>query len=212
MVLGCYWLTKIKPLTKGEGKVFGSKNEAILASDTGVIDLRAKIKVRIGTDLIETSVGRVLFNNTLPRDYPFQNEEMNSKKMEKLTSRMIENYNNEIVEGVLDKIKNLGFEYSTVSGITWGMDDLIVPAEKEKLLAEAEKNVETIDSHYKKGLLSQEEKTAQVIEVWQKTKAEIEKKVVQTLPAFGPVFAIIDSGARGTWSQVVQMAGNIVNG
>ena len=207
IVLGCHWLTKIKPGAKGEAKIFGSKNEAILASDSGVIDLRAGIKVMIGGQLLEASVGRILFNNTLPKDYAFQNEDINSKKLDKLIGKMIENYDNEAVENVLDKMKNLGFEYSTVSGITWGMDDLIVPKDKQDLLAQAEKNIEVIDSHYKKGLLSQEEKTSQVIEIWQKTKAEIEKKVMQTLPAWGPVMSIIDSGARGTWSQIVQMAG-----
>ena len=207
IVLGCYWMTKLVPNLKGEGKIFGSKNEAILALDTGVIDTRAKIKVRIGSQLLETSVGRVLFNNTLPKDYLFQNEDMNSKKIEKLTAKLIENYSGEIVESSLDKMKNLGFEYSTISGITWGMDDLIVPPQKERIMQEAQKLIETADEHYKKGLLSQEEKTAQAISIWQKTKAEIEKQVMQTLPPLGSVMAIIDSGARGTWSQVVQMTG-----
>jgi len=207
IVLGCYWVSKIKPEAQGEGKIFGSKNEAILASDTGVIDLRAKIKVRIKDKLIETTVGRILFNNCLPKDYPFENTVMDSKKLEKLTSKVIELHSKETVEEALDKIKNLGFEYSTISGITWGMDDLVVPPEKEGLLSQAQKQIETIDSHYKKGLLSKEEKTAKAIEVWQKTKAEIEKLVTKTLPPLGPVIAIIESGARGTWSQVVQMTG-----
>ncbi|MBI2450712.1 MAG: DNA-directed RNA polymerase subunit beta' [Candidatus Nealsonbacteria bacterium] len=207
IVLGAYWMTKIVPGLKGEGKIFGSKNEAILALDTGIIDIRAKIKVRINNQLFETSVGRVLFNNTLPRDFAFQNEDMNSKKMEKLTAKLIENYDREIVESALDKMKNLGFEYSTIAGITWGMDDLTVPPGKEKLMQEAQKQIEILEEHYKKGLLSKEEKTAQAIAVWQKTKVEIEKMVTQTLPQLGSVMAIIDSGARGTWSQVVQMTG-----
>ena len=207
IVLGCYWLTKIKPEALGDGKIFGSKNEAILASDTEVVDLRAKIKVRTKEQLVETTVGKILFNNCLPKDYPFQNEEMNAKRLNKLTSKIIEKYDKEIVEESLDKIKDLGFEYSTISGITWGMDDLIVPKEKKKLMAEAEKNIEIINEHYKKGLLSKEEKVAQAIEIWQKVKAEIEKRVVQTLPPLGSVNAIINSGARGTWSQIVQMTG-----
>jgi DNA-directed RNA polymerase subunit beta' len=207
IVLGAHWMTGIAPGARGEGKIFGSKNEAILAADTGVIDLRAKVKVRFGQEIVETSVGRILFNNTLPHDYPFQNEEANAKTMEKITSKLIEGYPREVVEEALDKIKKIGFEYSTVSGITWSMDDLIVPKEKEGLITDAEKAIETIDSHYKKGLLSKEEKTDKAIEVWQKTKAEIEKLVVKTLPPLGPVFNIINSGARGTWSQVVQMAG-----
>jgi len=207
IVLGCHWVTKIAPGALGEGKIFGSKNEAILAKDSEVIDLRAKIRVRMGNELVETTVGRILFNNCLPKDYLFQNTDMNSQKLEKLSGKIIKNYSQEVVEDVLDKIKNLGFEYSTISGITWGMDDLKVPPEKERLIAEAEKSIETIDDHYKKGLLSKEEKTDKAIEVWQKTKAEIEALVTKTLPPFGPVMAIIESGARGTWSQVVQMTG-----
>ena len=208
IVLGCHWITKLKLGGQGEGKIFGSKNEAILAADSEVVDLRAKVKVRLlPPKIIETSVGRIIFNNTLPRDYPFQNLEMDSKKLDKLTSKIIENYDSKVVEDVLDKIKNLGFEYSTISGITWGMDDLIIPKEKKGLMAEAQKSVETIDQHYKKGLLSREEKISQTIALWQKTKAEIEKKVAQTLPALGPVMGIINSGARGTMAQVVQMTG-----
>ena len=207
IVLGAFWLTKIKPNALGENKTFGSKNEAILASDTGVIDLRAKVKVRINRDLVETSVGRILFNNTLPKDFPFQNEDMNSRKLDRLTSELTEKYDNEVVEEALDKIKSLGFEFSTISAISWGMDDLVVPPEKAELMKEAQKAIDNLDSHYKKGLLSKDEKAAQAIEVWQKTKAEIEKRVTETLPPLGSVKSIIESGARGTWSQVVQMTG-----
>ena len=207
IVLGCHWATKLKSSALGEDKIFGSKNEAILASDTGVIDLRAKIKIKTGDDFLETSVGRVLFNNTLPDGFPFQNEEMSVKELEKLTTKLIAKFDKEDCVKSLDKIKSLGFEYSTISGITWGMDDLEVPEIKKKLIAEADKNIEIIDSHYKKGLLSREEKTDKAIEVWQKTKAEIEKALHTTLPPLGSVLAIINSGARGTWSQLVQMAG-----
>ncbi len=210
IVLGCYWITKIKSPASGEGKIFSSKNEAILAYDTGVADLRAKIKVRISTGdnpFIETSVGRILFNRTLPKGFPFVNEVMNAGKLEKITAEIIRDYDKKITSEFLDKIKELGFEYSTLSGITWGMNDLIVPKEKEKLLSEAEKEVEAMEVHYKKGLLSLEEKTSQVIEIWQKVKTEIEKLVPKTLPVLGPVFSIVDSGARGSWSQPVQMSG-----
>tara|TARA_Y100000310_G_scaffold9735_2_gene10481 strand:+ start:8653 stop:12276 length:3624 start_codon:yes stop_codon:yes gene_type:complete len=207
IVLGCYWVTRVKSPALGEGKIFGSKNEVILAYQTEVIDLRSLIKVRMGSKLVETTVGRVLFNNTLPEDHAFINEEVNSKKIEKLVNKLIENYNNETVKVSLDKIKKLGFEYSTVSGITWGMDDLIVPPEKPELIKKAEKSIETINNYYKKGLLSKEEKTNQSIEVWQKTKTEIEKLVPKVLPKLGSVSTIILSGARGSWSQPVQMTG-----
>ncbi|MCD6528419.1 DNA-directed RNA polymerase subunit beta' [bacterium] len=207
MVLGCYWITKIKEKALGEGKIFSSKNEAILAYQTGVIDLRAKIKVRIEGKLIETSVGRILFNNTLPDGHPFVNENMDSKKLDRLTGEIIENYDNEKVVTSLDKIKELGFEAATLSGITWGMDDLVVPSQKKKLIKEAEKEVEKINKYFEKGLLSREERRTQIIEIWQKTKEKIEELVPKTLPSLGPVFTIVDSGARGSWSQPVQMAG-----
>ena len=159
------------------------------------------------TELIETSVGRILFNETLPDDYPFVNEQMSLKKLEKIVGQIIENYEQQTIEDTLDKIKDLGFENATVSGITWGMDDLIVPPEKEKIVENAEKETELIESHFKKGLLSREEKSNRVIEVWTKAKSEIEKLVPKTLPDTGGLFAIVDSGARGSWSQPVQMAG-----
>jgi len=232
IILGCYWLTKIIGGTKGEGKTFSSFEEAILAYEFGEVGLKARLRVRAPlkyadsyakktlkltknqpsdqpqiSSLIETSVGRIIFNETLPADYSFQNEMINSKKMEKIISEIIEKYPIEIAQRTLDKIKDLGFEYSTLSGTSWGMDDLIVPPEKEKIIKEAERKVEEIFSHYQKGLLSRKEQALQVIEVWQRAKSEIEKLVPKALSEDGPVFSIIDSGARGSWSQPVQMAG-----
>ncbi len=208
IVLGCYWITNIKDKALGEDKTFGSKNEAILAKDTGLIDLRAKVKVRFKEgNLIETSVGRILFNNALPDEYDFVNEQINSKRLERVINEIIEKYANETAWHCLDKIKDLGFEYSTLSGITWGMDDLVVPKEKKELVAQAEKEVEKIYRNYKKGLLSNEERISEVIEVWHKTKSQIEELIPKALPRLGSVFSIVDSGARGSWNQPVQMAG-----
>ena len=207
IVLGCYWITKVVPGAKGEGKIFSSKNEAILAADTGVIDLRAKVKVRIGGKLVETTVGQIRFNNTLPDGYPYLAEEMDARKLERLTADIIEKYDYKTIEETLDKIKDLGFEYSTISGITWGMDDLVLPKEKPKIISQAEKEIEQIEKYYQEGLLSKEEKSSRAIEIWQKVKSEIEKAVKQALPPLGSVKAIIESGSRGSWSQVVQMSG-----
>jgi len=208
IVLGCYWLTKIIEGEKGEGKVFANQDEAILAYEFGEQDLKAKIKVRRTKDeLLETSVGRILFNQALPKDFPFQNEIMRSKKIEKMISRLIAMYEIETVVATLDKIKTLGFRYATQSGISWGMDDLIVPTEKKGILEAAEKKVEQIENHFKKGLLSKEEKTNKVIRVWSKVKTDVEELVPKILPPDGPIFQIVDSGAKGSWSQPVQMAG-----
>ncbi|OGZ27899.1 MAG: DNA-directed RNA polymerase subunit beta' [Candidatus Nealsonbacteria bacterium RIFOXYB1_FULL_40_15] len=207
IILGCYWLTRIEEGAKGENKVFSGEEEALIARDAEAVDLRAKIKVRMKEGMVETSVGRIIFNEALPEDYPFVNDLMKSKKLEKIMSGIILKYPSEIVEQTLDKVKNLGFEYATISGVSWGMDDLIVPPQKEEILEKAQKEIEMIESHFKKGLLSREEKSSKVIEVWTRVKSEIEKLVPETLSKKGSIYTIIDSGARGSWSQPVQMAG-----
>jgi len=166
----------------------------------------------------------------LPNGFPFQNEQIRVRDLEKIMAEIIdsvrnfrekqkscskkdeisngvEKYNPQVLEETLDKIKELGFEYSTLAGISWGMDDLIIPAEKKRILETAEKEIEKIEEHFKKGLLSREEKRAKVIGVWTRAKSEIEAQVPKTLSRDGPVFQIIDAGARGSWGQPVQMTG-----
>tara|TARA_Y100000310_G_scaffold340396_1_gene436026 strand:+ start:2391 stop:5942 length:3552 start_codon:yes stop_codon:yes gene_type:complete len=213
MVLGCYYLTGFEK--KGETeKTFSSPAEVILALENEIIELREPVLVRLpknlgGDDisLIKTTAGRIIFNESLPAGFSFVNEQIDSKQMERLVAYIIKHYRQEEAPGMLDKIKELGFEYATKSGITWGMTDLVVPKEKGQLLESAEKEIETIDQHWNRGLLSKEERSAKVIEIWQRVKSAIEKLVPKELPAEGSVFSIIDSGARGSWSQPVQMAG-----
>ena len=211
IVLGCYWLSNIIEGAKGEGQFFLSKQEAILTCELGEIDIKAKIKVHLSEknkEFTETSVGRILFNEALPEDFPFQNSLIKRKDLEKIVSQVIEKYPKEIVSRTLDQIKDLGFEYSTHSGITWGMDDLIVPKEKTNILVKAEKEVEQVKDYFKKGFLSRDEKSNRIIEIWSRAKLEIEKLVPSAIPQKGPVFQMIDAGARGRgWGQPVQMAG-----
>lgn len=210
IVLGCYWLTTILEGAKGEGKIFDDKTEALMAVEFGDLDLRAKIKIKNiknKKDFIETSVGRIIFNEALPEDFPFQNCQIKIKTLEQIVAELIKRYPKEIVATTLDKIKELGFEYSTLSGITFGMDDLIVPSEKKEILEKAEKEIEKIEEHYQKGLLSQEEKKEKAIEIWSRAKSEIEKLVPNTLGLQNPIFQMVDAGARGSWAQPVQMCG-----
>ena len=227
IVLGCYWMTDIWENEKGEGKIFANPNDAILAYNFGQITLHAKIKVRkrelkgqkqktkrkpsvsgeSSSDFIETSVGRMLFNEALPKDFPFQNKLIKLKDLEEIVGKIIEQYPRDVEEVTLDKIKDLGFEYSTLSAITWGMDDLISPKEKVEILQRAQKQELEIENFFKKGLLSQSEKSDKIIGVWSKAKSEIEQKVPSSLPKKGSVFQMIDAGAKGSWSQVVQMCG-----
>jgi len=207
IILGCYWLTTIKESALGEGKAFSCLEEALIAKEAGYVDLRARIKIRKDKEIIETSIGRLLFNEALPEDHFFVNDVMKSKKLEKIIGEIIFKYDQNTVEKTLDRVKNLGFEYATISGVSWGMEDLIVPPQKKDIIKAAEKEIETIESHFKKGLLSREEKGSKIIEVWTRVKSEIEKLVPETLPKTGPIFTIVDSGSRGSWSQPVQMAG-----
>ncbi len=209
IVLGCYYLTRMKDEKKDEEnlKIFSCPEEAILAYEFKTISLHQKIKVNIKGKLIETSVGRIIFNQVLPEDFPFQNEKITEKKLEKIVAQIIEKYPHEKVREILDGIKDLGFEYSTFSGVTWGWKDLITPPQKKEILEKAKEKVKLIESYYQKGLLSKEERREKIIDIWMKVKNEIEKLVPEVLPKEGSVYTMIDAGARGSWIQPVQMAG-----
>jgi len=211
MVLGCYWLTTQIAGAKGEDKIFANPEDAILVYEFGDVDLRAKIKVRnikpSAPGITETTVGRIIFNRTLPDDFRYVNQMVKVKDLESIAEDIIRKYETKTIEDTLDLIKELGFEYSTVSGISWGMDDLHVPVEKPGIIKDAEKEVEKTEDYFKKGLLSKDEKKSKIIEIWSKAKSTIEALVPKTLSSDGSVFQMIDAGARGSWSQPVQMAG-----
>ena len=226
IALGCYFLTKLKEPKDGkEVKVYSSDSEAITAHEYGFLTLNEKIKVpnpksadgssgRAGNsrvsqahELIETCVGRLILNSNLPPDYPYVSKLIDNKALKALIRDVIEKYPGQVSIDTLDKIKAMGFEYCTLSGVSWGMDDLIVPKEKGAMIKAAEEEVEKIEEHFEKGLLSHEEKTSQKILVWQGVKTKLEALLKSGLPEDGPVLSIINAGARATWSQPVQMAG-----
>jgi len=212
IALGCYLLTKMKePKDPKNVKIYSSKSEAITAHEFGFLTLNEKIKVpnpkSDAHELIETCVGRLIVNSNLPDGYPYVSKLIDNKALKAIIRDIIEKYPGEISINTLDKIKAMGFEYCTLSGISWGMDDLIVPKEKAKMIEDAEKEVERIETHYEKGLLSHDEKTSQKILIWQAVKTKLEALIKTTLPEDGPVMSIISAGARATWSQPVQMAG-----
>ena len=212
IALGCFFLTRlVEPADPKEIKWYSSDSEATNAKEFGYLDLNTKIKVpnpkSVEHEIIETSVGRIIFNASLPKAYPYVSKLVDNKALKALIRDIIEKFPGQESIDTLDRIKNMGFEYCTLSGISWGMDDLIVPPEKEGIIDEAEKEVERIDNHYEKGLLSHEEKTSQKILIWQSVKSRLEGLLKTTLPEDGPVLSIINAGARGTWAQLVQMAG-----
>jgi len=227
MILGCYWMTTIKEGVLGEGKIFGSAKEAILAYDFDIIDLRAKIKIlsdKAGSDgkaelsqspaklggkkeMIETCVGRLIVSGQLPPEIPFYNKVLDKKTLLGLIGEVIEKCGIKKTAAVLDKIKEIGFEYATKSGISWGMDDLIVPEQKHELLAIAEKEVETVHRQYLDGLLTREERRAKIIEIWFDVIDKVSKAGIKSLVPGGPVHNMVVSGARASWGQISQMSG-----
>ncbi len=223
IILGCYCLTGINENEKGEGELFVSPREAVLAYNLDKISIKAKIKVRTENfkkasklknkensskiDFFETSVGRILFNEALPEDFPYENEKIKLARLKKIVAKIIEKYPRDIIENTLDQIKSLGYEHVTLAGITWGLDDLIIPKEKKSILEAAEKEQEKVENYFKKGLLAPEERTVKIISIWSKAKAELEKEVPGALIKTESVFQMIDAGAKGSWTQAVQMCG-----
>ena len=216
IVLGCWWMTKVLPKALGEGKMFARPNNAITAWDFGIVDFRAKIKV-LATDqkkykeydgkVFETTVGRLLFNSVLPNDYPYINKEMERKSMAVLVDDLINRYGIFEIPTIMDRIKAFGFKYATYSGITWGIDDVKVPAGKAAVIEKAKQKSEMAYAEWRAGLLSEEERLRKNIEIWHAAKSEVEKLIPESLDKNGSVFDMVYSGARGSFSQITQMAG-----
>lgn len=220
IVLGCYFATVIKEGMPGEGKIFSGAEEATMAYDFKVIDLQAKIKVRLpktklwggnekitGQELIETSVGRLLFNRALPDDFPYINTQVDKTELAEVVARIIKKYGIEGTPPILDNIKKFGFEYATRSGISWGINDLMIPAAKKDLVKTAEMEVSLIIDQYGRGLLTEREKYDRVIEIWQGVVDKITSFVPKALEAHGPIYNMVNSKARGSWTQIRQMSG-----
>jgi DNA-directed RNA polymerase subunit beta' len=207
MVLGCYYITHILAGAKGEGRIFASEDEAILAEELGQIDVRAKIKVLRNGEILETSAGRIRLNFIIPAELGFQNYEMTKKELKLLVARVLELCGQEVTAVFVDEIKNLGFASVTKSGISWGMDDLKVPTEKKEIMSGAEDKVDVIKKQYNLGLLTEEERKSKVIEVWNDAKNKITDRVRESMDKEGPVYSMVYSKARGSESVVVQMAG-----
>ena len=216
MALGAFWMTKIIEGSKGEGKWFSSPNDAINAYDYGLVDFRAKIKV-LATDtpkysqfegqLFETSVGRLLFNSVLPSDHRYINDVVSQRDLFAVVLDLIDDQGADIVPSVVNKIKKFGFKYATVSGTTWGIDEVIIPEEKEAIIAAAREEEREILSHYEQGLLSRDERRRMIIAIWHKTKTAIEEVIPDKMDQDGSAFDLWKSGARGSMRQIAQMVG-----
>ncbi len=205
MVLGCFYLTQTQQ--REQTRIFSSESEAETAYSQDYIGLQDVIRVRREGVIIETTIGRLIFNRIVPQGLGFINETVNRKGLSDLVSRCLRELGADITVAFLDDLKKIGFEYLTQSGISWGMDDLPVPTEKSKLLEDADRRVAEIENHYNQGLLTEEERHIKIVEVWIQARDFIQKASKDVLDPLGPVYMMIDSGARGSWAQITQMMG-----
>ena len=211
MVIGCYYLTKTRPGTKGEGMIFSSPDEVYLAVEANHLDYHATIKVRMDGKLVETTAGRLTLNDALPEGYPFMNELITKKRLENLISDVMRFSGNFQTVKFLDALKRLGFEYATRSGVSIGLSDILIPEKKTALLVKSGKEVEKVNADRKAGWLTEGERYNKVLDIWTHTTNQVAGMMMDALrthdDGFNSVFMMADSGARGSSDQIKQLAG-----
>jgi DNA-directed RNA polymerase subunit beta' len=223
-VLGIYYLTRERPLSKGEGKVFSSSEEVRMAHDAGALDLHAAIKVRIDGKMEETTTGRVILYELLPERLPFSllNRVMNKKELRILINESYRRLGIKATVILSDRLKDIGYRYATLSGISISMKDMTVPSGKTAIIEKAEKEVKRIDDQYKTGLITDGEKYNKVVDIWAQATETIASEMMREMAveeikgrdgetvkttSFNPIFMMSDSGARGSKDQMRQLAG-----
>ncbi|MBU4369987.1 DNA-directed RNA polymerase subunit beta' [Patescibacteria group bacterium] len=206
IVWGAYYMTMLKDKKKNLSS-FINAEEALLAYQLGKIDLQEKINVRVDKKMKETSAGRLAFNNILPPGLYQMNDVVDKKRLKDFIIESIEIYGQEKTVEMLDKIKEITLSYLTASGLSWGMDDLPNLPEKPKIIQEAEKNIDKIQSQYEMGLLAEDERYLKSIETWMTAKSKITEIVKKNPLAVSAIFTMVESGARGSWTQLAQMFG-----
>jgi DNA-directed RNA polymerase subunit beta' len=228
MVLGSYYLTLEKDGEPGEGKIFRDANEAVMAYHENFITLHTKIKVRVTRDMgdrtleriINTTVGKLIFNEPIPQDLGFVDRsdpeqalqpeisfKVGNKELGKIIDRCIKIHGTAVTAGVLDKIKALGFKYSTKSAITVAVTDATIPPQKKKVLEDADKQVEEINEYFEQGFISNNERKEAILDIWNKSTELVSRALMENLDQYNPIYMMADSGARGSINQIRQLAG-----
>ncbi|MGH3727227.1 MAG: DNA-directed RNA polymerase subunit beta' [Micromonosporaceae bacterium] len=229
MIIGLYHLTHLRKGMKGEGRVFGSEAEALMAYDNGELHVQAPVKVRVqgvtGIDVaagktvalpedfepgeamvLDTTLGRVLFNETLPEQYHFINYEVRKSQLSAIVNDLSERFGGGQLAATLDALKEAGFHWATWSGLTIAIEDVVHPPGKQQILERYEKDADRIDKQYQRGLMTAEERRGELIEIWTKATAEVAKDMESALPQTNPLWKMIHSGARGNLLQLRQIA------
>ena len=211
MVLGTYYITKARPGVVGEGMIFGSENEAMMAVENKYASLHAKIKVRRNGVILETTPGRILFNRAMPEGADYVNELITKKRLERVIGDVFKIHGNFQTVQFLDRLKTLGFEYATRSGVSIGISDVIVPGKKQELLDRAFREVGRVIEARKNGLLTEGERYNKILDIWTHTTNQVAFHMMEEMrtdqDGFNSVFMMADSGARGSQDQIKQLAG-----
>ena len=225
MIIGVYYLTAARDNFPGEGRAFVNFADAVNAHDAHAdVDLQAKIWVRLPKDTqvatafhtyeehkagtrLETTIGRIIFNNVFPDDYPFMNYQMNKKEIGRLVEDVCNRYDLADVPPILDGLKETGFHYATLAGITVSVYDATVPPNKKEILDDAEAKVDAIDEDYEMGLMSPEERHKQVVDIWTDANERVGDAMSANFDHYNPIYMMADSGARGNIKQIRQLAG-----
>ena len=211
IVLGCNYLTKPRDGARGDGKIFASAQEVMMALDHKQIDLHARIKCRIRGELIETTAGRVVFNQVVPEELGYFNETLGKKQLERLVATSFHKLGKERTARFLDQLKDSGFTYATQAGVTVGIDDILIPDEKAKIVSAAETEVARINRQHRDGVISERERQNRVVETWTRVTNHVEKVTMDGLArssqGFNPIWMMADSGSRGSREQIRQLAG-----
>ncbi len=211
IVLGCYYLTKLREGEKGEGMQFGTSDEVIIAYNSRVIGLHAKIKVKVDGEMIETTVGRVIFNQIVPKEMGFFNQLLIKKTFGGFIGQMFLRMGNKVTAKFLDDLKDIGFRYSTAGGLSVSYGDMIIPEEKVNLISKADKKVESILNEHEQGVITDAERYNKIIDVWTHTTNDVARALMDKIrghnQGFNSLHMMVDSGARGSQEQVRQLAG-----
>ncbi len=222
MVLGIYYLTSLDKKALGANRVFSCPEEAMMAHDEGTLAINAPIKVRLvpNTPLEETTLGRIIFNDNIPQDLGFVDRsqpgqahklEINAlverKLLGKIVERCYEKHGSTHTTVVLDNMKDLGFKYATLSGISISMSDIVVPEEKYQIIEAAEKQVAEIERAFSRGMMSEEERYQNIIDIWTKANSDVQKALFESMDEFNSIYMMVMSGARGNFSQITQLGG-----
>ncbi|MCM8795063.1 MAG: DNA-directed RNA polymerase subunit beta', partial [Candidatus Omnitrophica bacterium] len=220
IVLGLSYISKERPGAKGENMLFANSEEVLVAYEDKVVDLHTRIRLRIDSlfdleekrvinekKIISTTVGRVIFNQVLPKDFGFVNKELNKNIVGDIVTECYKRFGHSRTIQLLDDIKKMGFELATQGGISIAVDDLTIPKEKEEVLSEARREVNKVEEQYRRGIITDSERKSKVIDIWTHATDKISDLLFKSMSPFNPIFMMADSGARGSRLQVRQLAG-----